>query len=297
MFQIRKKSLILFIIAFLLMNMILFSSHVIAQTDNLKELTWPSPNEKVPSYTLEPQPGSMYIFNTPKDDVKLGPPQEIEVYEEEHHVYRAPFNYKNVKMDLWLEYNDKGVEVLPSGSITIVEEKPIVSVTIVGSGCSGANYNIVEWWAEGEDLSNNHGQLVKRSYADNLNGQHAAWLQKMFTRDRINEKNVKNLEEANEMIQKMQRVIYGMTNGFYRPGSIMTGLYENTVYFRIGDVNIFSSEDNKEPGKIYREVIDNYDVHKIVIRGGGLDYEDPGSNRERYPADYCFRLIDVVVKK
>jgi hypothetical protein len=261
------------------------------------ELTWPSPDEKVPSYTLEPKEGSMYVFRTPRDDVKLGKVQEVEIYEEEHHVYRAPFSYKNVKMDYWLEYNDKGVEILPMGSITIVEEKPIVAVIIVGSGCSGSNYNIVEWWAEGEDLSNCHGQLVKRSYADNLKGQHPAWLQKLFTRDRFKEKSVETVEEANELVQKMRRVIYGMTNGFYRPGSIMSGLYENTVYFRIGDVNIFAEEDNKEEGKVFREVVSHYDVHKIVIRGGGLDYEDPGSNRERYPADYSFRLIDVVVKK
>jgi len=292
-----KGKHVLVTLTIILMGLLVLNGTAMAQEQDLKKLTWPDPKEKVPTYTLEPQPGSMYIFNTPKDDVKLGPPQEIEIYEEEHHVYRAPFNYKNVKMDFWLEYNDKGVEVLPSGSITIVEEKPIVSVTIVGSGCSTNNYNLVEWWAEGEDLSNNHGQMVKRSYTDNLNGQHAAWLQKMFTRDRFAEKNVKTMEEANEMMAKMRRVIYGMTNGFYRPGSIMGGLYENTAYFRIGDVNIFSEEDQKAPGKVYRDIVDTYDVHKIVIRGGALDYEDPGSNRERYPADYGFRLIDVVVKK
>ncbi len=271
----------------------LLSNFATAQT----KLTWPSPDEKVPSYNLEPREGSMYVFRTPKDDIKLGEIQEMEIYEEEHHVYRAPFRYKNLKMDYWLEYSDKGVEILPMGSITIIEEKPIVSVTIVGSGCSSPNFNIVEWWGEGEDLSNCHGQMVKRSYADNLKGQHPAWLQKMFTQDRFKEKSVKTFEKANEYIQKMQRVIYGMTNGFYRPGSIMGGLYENTAYFRIGDVNIFTEEDNEAPGKTYREIVGQYDVHKIVIRGGGLDYEDPGSDRERYPADYAYRLIDVVVKK
>jgi len=284
--KIKKPVLCMWII---LLSTLLLFGHATAQKKDLKKLTWPNPNEKVPTYTLEPQPGSMYIYNSPKDDVKLGPPQEIEIYEEEHHVYRAPFNYKNVKMDFWLEYDDKGVEVLPSGSITIVEEKPIVSVTIVGSGCSTPNYNLVEWWAEGEDLSNNPGQLVKRSYTDNLKGQHAAWLQQLFTRDRLKQKKVKTVEEADEMMAKMRRVIYGMTNGFYRPGSIMGGLYENTAYFRIGDVNIFSEGRQQGPGKLYREVVDTYDVHKIVIRGGALDYEDPGSNRERYPADYGFR--------
>jgi hypothetical protein len=259
-------------------------------------LTWPEPDEETPSYTLDPREGSMNVFRTPDNDDKLGEVQEVEVYEEEHHVYRAPFRYKNVKVDRWLEYNDKGIEILANGAITITEEKPIVSVTIVGSGCSTPNYNTVEWWAESEDISNNHGQLVKRGRIDNLKGQHAAWLQKAFTRDRFDEKEIETMEEANEFMAKMRRVIYGMTNGYYVPGSIMGGLYENTAYFRIGDVNVFSEDDKKGPGEVFREVVDQYDVHKVVIRGGGMDYEDPGSDRERYPADYAFRLIDVVVK-
>jgi hypothetical protein len=272
---------------------IFLADHVFAQT----KLTWPEPDEEIPSYVLEAREGSVYIFRTPKDDVKLGEVQEMEVYEPEHHVYRAPFRYKNVKMDRWMEYNDKGVELYANGTITITEEKPIVSVTIVGSGCSTPNYNIVEWWDEGEDLSNSHGQLTKRSRIDNLKGQHNAWIQKAFTRDRFKDKGFTTLEEANEFMAKLRRVMYAMTSNFYMPGSVMGGLYENTSYFRIGDVNIFSEDDKKEEGEVFREKIGQYDVYKIVIRGGGLDYEDPGSDRERYPAEYAFRLIEVVVKK
>jgi hypothetical protein len=273
----------------------LLSNDVMAQT----KLTWPSPDEKVPSYTITPKEGSMNVFRTPKDDERLGDIQEMEVYEDEHHVYRVPFRYKNVKVDHWGEYNDKGIEIIGTlGAITIVEEKPIVSVTIVGSGCSSPNYNIVEWWADGEDLSNDHGRLAKRSRIDNLKGQHAAWLQQAFTREHFREKSFNTLEEANEFVGKLRRVIYGMTNGYYVPGSIMAGLYENTAYFRIGDVNVFEDgEAHKEEGQVFREVVSHYDVHKIVIRVGGLDYEDPGSDRERYPADYAVRLVDVVVKK
>jgi len=272
----------------------LLSNHVMAQT----ELTWPSADEEIPSYVLEAREGSVQIYMSPADDVKLGEVQEMEIYEPEHHVYRAPFSYKNVKMDRWMEYNDKGVELYANGTITITEEKPIVSVTIVGSGCETPNYNIVEWWAEGEDLSNSHGQLTKRSYIDNLKGQHNAWLQKVFTRDRFKEKGFTTLEEANEFMAKLRRVMYAKTSNFYTPGSVMGGLYENTAYFRIGDVNIFSEEDKKKQGEeVFREKIGQYDVHKIVIRGGGLDIEDPGSDRERYPAEYAFRLIEVVVKK
>ena len=77
-----------------------------------------------------------------------------------------------------------------------------------------------------------------------------------------------------------------MTSNCTMPGSLMTGFYENTVIFRIGDT---SCED--------------LTVKKVVIRGGGLDYEDPfgaefsGVDRNRFPADYVFRLIDIVVKK
>ena len=269
------------------------SNYAMAQT----KLTWPSPDEKIPSYTLDPREGSIQVYRTPKDDVKLGEIQELEVYESEHHVYRAPFRYKNVKVDRWMEYNDKGIEVFANGTITITEEKPIVSVTVVGSGCSTPNYNIVEWWADGEDVSNSHGQLIKRGRIDNLKGQHNAWIQKAFTRDRFKEKGFETLEEANEFMGKLRRVIYGMTNGYYVPGSIMGGLYENTAYFRIGDVNVFDGAGDKEEGKVFREIVSQYDVHKIVLRAGGLDYEDPGSDRERYPADYAYRLIDVVVKK
>ena len=260
-------------------------------------LTWPSPDEEVPSFTLEPREGSVHIYRTPGDDVKLGEIQEMEIYEPEYHVYRAPFRYKNVQMDRWMEYNDKGVELYANGTITITEEKPIVSVTIVGSGCETPNYNIVEWWGEGENLSNSHGQLTKRSRIDNLKGQHNAWLQKAFTRERFKDKGFTTLDEANEFMAKLRRVMYAKTSNFYMPGSVMGGLYENTAYFRIGDSNVFSSDDNKEKGEVFREKVGNYDVHKIVVRGGGLDYEDPGSDRERYPAEYAFRLIEVVVKK
>jgi hypothetical protein len=69
-------------------------------------------------------------------------------------------------------------------------------------------------------------------------------------------------------------------------GSLMSGLYENTVHCHIGDTS--------RP---------ELTVHKVIIRGGGLDYEDPfgaesaSGDINRYPADYVFRLIDVVVKK
>lgn len=235
-------------------------------------------NEEI-EYTI---PSSIKVYHSPQDDDRLGELGEVEVFETEHHVYTAPFRYKNVKMDGWLEVGTaKGVELLADvGNITIVEEKPIISVTVVGSGCSGRNYNIVEWWGPGEKLRESKGrapQLIKRQRIDNLKGQHDAFVQHALTQE---PPEFESVEEAREYIRKIQEWVYNMTSGYYMPGSLMSGLYENTAYFRIGDTS--RSE---------------HTAYQVVIRGGGLDYEDPGTKIARYPADYTFRLIDVVVKK
>ncbi len=248
-----------------------------------------SEKEEVPGYTLFPE--ELSPVYSPEDVKQLGEVQKPEIFETEHHVYTSPFHYENVKMDNWLEYGDKGVEIAADvGTIAIVEEKPIISVSVVGSGCSGQNYNIVEWWGPGEKITKmktKHAdslitgigisQLIKRQRIDNLKGQHNAWVQCALTQE---VPDFESIKQAKEFIKRLQDIIYNMTGGYYMPGSLMTGLYENTAYFRIGDT---SRSENT--------------VYKVIIRGGGLDYEDPGSKISRYPADYTFRLIDVVVRK
>ena len=236
----------------------------------------------VPSYTILPPEGSMDIYHCPQDDEGLGELRTPEVFQTEHHVYTNPFRYENVKVDGWMEYSAKGIEVLAdAGSITIEEETPIISVTVVGSGCSGRNYNIVEWWGPGESLKEAQGQLVKRQRVDNLKGQHPAWVQHALS---CSPPEFESVEEARAYIEEIQKIAYNMTSGYYMPGSLMTGLYENTAMFRIGDTS--------RPEQT---------SYKVVVRGGGLDYEDPGEMisppRPRYPADYTFRLIDLVVRK
>lgn len=262
---------------------------------NLPKSSWPSADEAEPSYTIPPKPGTQPTFRAPKDDSRLGPVQAPEVFDTEHHVYRVPFRYKNVTIDYWFEYDDKGIEIAADrGSITIVEEKPIVSVTVVGSGCSAPSYNIVEWWAEGEGVSNARGQLIKRQRIDNLLGQHPAWIQQALSRKH----EFKTAEEANEYKEEIRSVVYAMTSGFYRAGSLMTGLYENTAYFRISDVTNFSSaKPSLEEGHTFRTVESRWECRKVVIRAGSMDYEDPAKPEARYPGDYAVRLIDIVVKK
>ena len=77
--------------------------------------------------------------------------QTREVWREKTYSYWAPFNYPNVTVELGrpgtgVEFNPDGAEldVYPYGAITIEEQEPIVSVTVIGSGCSGEGYVIVE---------------------------------------------------------------------------------------------------------------------------------------------------------
>jgi len=212
-------------------------------------------------------------------DEAHGEMRQPEIYETEHHVYSTPFRYENIELRHWIEGKTaKGPEFAADlGSITIVEELPIVEVIVVGSGCSGNNYNIIEWWNDGETLHNTKGQLVKRQRVDNLQGQHPAWIQQALCKELPD---FQTLDDAVAFIRRIQRIAHGMTSNYTMSGSLMSGLYENTVHFRIGDTS--------RP---------ELTVHRIVLRGGGIDYEDPFDHRNRYPADYVFRLVDVVVKK
>ena len=236
------------------------------------------------SYIHPPEPDSLELKTTPADDEQLGEIRAPDVFQTEHRVYGCPFRYRNVTVENWYEYGVKGIELLAdAGAITIVEETPIVSVTVVGTGCSGHNYNICEWWSEGESLRQRSAEdrspprLIKRQRVDNLKGQHPAFLQRALAQELPE---FESLEEAKGFLRRVQRIVHGMTSNYTMPGSVMSGLYENTAVFRVGD----TSRPELTP-------------HRVVIRGGGLDNEDPFDARNRYPADYTFRLIDVVVKK
>jgi hypothetical protein len=238
------------------------------------------------SYTIPPEgPFADKWRSHDRGDEAHGELRQPDVFETEHHVYSTPFNYENVELREWDEgKTSKGPEFLADhGSITIVEKQPIVSVTVVGSGCEANGYNIVEWWGEGETLRNCKSQLIKRQRVGNLQGIHPAWIQRILCQE---QPEFETLEEANACLKKIQRYVHAMTSNYTMPGSLMPGLYENTVHFRIGD----TSRPELTP-------------YKVVIRGGCRDYEDPmvgefeDGPRKRYPADYVFRLIDVVVKK
>lgn len=78
-------------------------------------------------------------------------PQTRDVSRALTYTYWAPFNYPNVKVELGrpgtgVEFNWDGAEldVYPYGAVIIEEAEPIVAVTVIGSGCSGQSYVVLE---------------------------------------------------------------------------------------------------------------------------------------------------------
>lgn len=94
-------------------------------------------------------------------------------------VYQTPFLYDNVEVGNFYEIDVmKGIEFkADEGFLTIAEDRPIVAVTVVGSGCTPGGYNIVEWWDDGESIANVDNRTVKRLRVDDLKGIHPSiWL-------------------------------------------------------------------------------------------------------------------------
>jgi len=78
-------------------------------------------------------------------------PQTREAWRTKTYAYWAPFNYPNVRVELGrpgtgVEFNSDGAEldIYPYGAIAIEEDEPIVAVAVIGSGCSGDGYVILE---------------------------------------------------------------------------------------------------------------------------------------------------------
>ena len=201
---------------------------------------------------------------------KFGPVKERQIFSTERHVYETPFMYDNVDVGNYLEIDPtKGIELIADqGFITISEDKPILGVTVVGSGCKAGGYNICEWWNEGEHIDNMKNQLVKRQRIDNLNGAHPQiYLQLLMgTFPGLTYKDV-----AGDEIKNAVDCLKKQSDGYY--GGIHMGFYENTAYFRVGP---------PYPGK-------------ITIRGGCKDTEEPWTATSRYPGEYAFRVIETTV--
>jgi len=230
--------------------------------------------EKAGSSPLIRPPAALPLYGgfTEEQIRQFGPARKPDILETERRVYTTPFIYENLDVGNFYEIDPtKGIEFkADDGFITITEQKPIVAVTVVGSGCVPKGYNIVEWWDEGESIDTMKNQLVKRQRIDNLNGTHPSiWSQLMFgTFPGMTYRDAApgEIDDVVECLKKLSEYFYG---GCYM------GFYENTAYFRIGPPY----------------------PRRVTIRCGCKDVEDPGTSWERYPGDYAIRVVEVTLLK
>lgn len=205
-----------------------------------------------------------------------GPPtNEAEVYETETRVYICPFRYRNIEMgDIYEIDPTKGIEFkADTGWLTISEEKPIVSVSVVGSGCAPAGYNIVEWWSEGETIDNMTNQLVKRQRIDGLNGVHPMIMIQILMRT-FPGLTIQDLLTEGEEGGTKEESVRRLTENFL--GSLHTSLYENSATFHVGPPY----------------------PNKITVRCGCKANEVSGYEcLNEYPAHYAVRVVKVEVIK
>jgi len=205
-----------------------------------------------------------------------GPPLDgPEVYETETHVYICPFQYKNVEVGDVMEIDPtKGIEFkADTGWLTIKEEKPIVSVAVVGSGCAPGGYNIVEWWGEGETIDNMTNQLVKRQRIDNLNGVHPMIMIQILMQT-FPGLTITDILPPDTEIADNADSVRRLTEDFC--GTLHTSLYENTAVFHVGPPY----------------------PNKITVRSGCRANEVSGFEcLNEYPAHYAVRVVKVEVIK
>jgi hypothetical protein len=222
----------------------------------------------------------LYKTFTEEQLKQFGPPKQAAEFRTVRRVYETPFVYDNVQVCVFTEIDPtKGIELIADqGYIMITEEQPIVAVTVVGSGCARYGYNMVEWWEDGEGIDEMQDQLVKRQRVENLNGMHpqvyteimrnAPWTRGLYQGKPINQPNI-----SGGTYQDDVAMIKYHSKNFYEPFDI--SLYENTAHFRVGT-------KDKYP-------------HRILVRSGCKDVEEPGTPCDRYPAEYAVRLIELTV--
>ncbi len=215
---------------------------------------------------------TLYEKYTQEHIDSYGPFKDYEVIETERHVYTTPFMHHNVEIGNYYAIGPEGTKGMEfkadEGFITIKEEKPIMAVTVVGSGCVPKGYNILEYEDEEEKKDIMKAPFPKRQKIDNLNGIHLGWLQGVIMRTAEGAKDAR--EFSHEMAEKHLK---NLTKDYYKDMCLST--YENTAYFRIGPPY----------------------PKEITIRSGCEDVEDRGTPDARYPGDYTIRVVETLVIK
>ena len=201
---------------------------------------------------------------------QFGPHAQCEVLTAKQHVYSTPFMYDNVDVGDFYEIDPtKGIEFkADTGYLTVREERPIVAVSVVGSGCYARGYNICEWWDEGESVDAMRDQLVKRQRVDDLNGIHPSIFFQLMMRTFPG----LTYRDVDLEIMNYIECLRAYSEGYHE--TVHLGFYENTAHFRIGPPYPKS----------------------VTIRSGCLLPEVPGLEMQRR-ADYAVRVVDVTVLK
>gem|GEM_PF-1215555 len=221
--------------------------------------------------------GSVPLFPefTQEQRRQFGPVRCAPDLETVRRIYTTPFLYDNVEVGDFYEIDPtKGLELkADTGFISIREERPVVAVTVVGSGCGTRGYNICEWWNADENIDSLQDQLVKRQRIDGLNGIHPMILLQILM-GTFPGLNFADVLPDPDVIPDPVTCLKKLSRGFYE--ELFLGFYENTAHFQLGP-----------PWP-----------RRITIRGGCKSSECPGVPCfDEYPAHYAFRLISVEVLK
>ena len=213
-------------------------------------------------------------------------------------VYQTPFMYDNVEVGDFYEIDVmKGIEFkADTGFLTITEDQPIVAVTVVGSGCVARGYNIVEWWEDDENMDSVDNRTLKRLRIDSLNGIHLSiWVHLLaklaFARNvgyDVVTGTPGEIKDDHDLLKKL-------TNDFCE--DLPLTAHENCAHFAVGHTPVVTDPETFAAlGHSFGSArsIPCY-PKKITIRCGCKGTEDPGTNLERYPADYAIRLVQVHV--
>ena len=101
--------------------------------------------------------------------------QSPTIYREKTYEYRQPFKYPNIRVELGPggEHNMDGVEpqAPPHGAITIVQDEPIIAITVIGSACVTPGYVILH----AEPLVWEYPRTGIKMKAKDLWGEHIRW--------------------------------------------------------------------------------------------------------------------------
>jgi hypothetical protein len=109
-------------------------------------------------------------------EVRQGGAMERRTMRQTTYEYLWPFEYPNftIRSSWWGERHGRELDLPPAGYITVVEEQPIVAVTVIGSACSPPGWIMIEG-ERAEDAELASSDIPVRMRAENLWGTHMRW--------------------------------------------------------------------------------------------------------------------------